>query len=121
MNDLTKKENVGDITVVLDKLSSLLEEAITIQKQNREMAIKNYEYFSNTLKSTHTEIETISESGVLEKETNKALSLLIESAKTLEKPIEVLSKILSTRMNADALKSIGNVTVTTPIDIDAFR
>jgi hypothetical protein len=118
-NELKKVESIGEVSVVLEKLSALLESAIEIQKQNRKTAIENFEYFSSIMKQNHSETETISEDGTLEKETNKAMSLILESSKALEKPIEALTKVLTTRMNSDALKSIG--VVTKPIDINDFR
>lgn len=120
MKDLVGKEG-GDISVVLEKLSNLLETAIEIQQENRKTAMKNYEYFSNTMRGTHTEDATLSEDGILEKETNKALSLLLDSSKALEKPIEALTRILSTQMNSSALKSLGSTTITTPINISDFK
>lgn len=121
MKDLINNKDIGDITVVLEKLSNLLETAIEIQQENRKVALKNYEYFSNTMRGTHTEDATLSEDGILERETNKALSLLLDSSKALEKPIDAITKILSTQMSSSAIKSLGNSGITTPINISDFK
>lgn len=117
-NILSKMED-KEISIVLEKLSSLLERSIAIVEENRKNAIDNYNYFSNAMKLNHSETETISEEGILEKETNHALKLLIESSKTLNEPITALTKVLTTKINVEAIKGVGGITK--PIDISDYR
>lgn len=121
MNNDIQENSKQDITVVLNKLSTLLENSIAIMEENRKMAIENYNYFKAILETTHSANETISEDGVIEKATNESMKLVIESAKTLESPISALTKILTAKMSADAIKESVRNGVIKPIDIESFK
>lgn len=119
-NDI-QESSKQDITVVLNKLSNLLENSIAIMEENRKMSIENYNYFKSILETTHAANETISEDGVIEKATNDSMRLVIESAKTLESPIAALTKILTAKMSADAIKESARNGIIKPIDIESFK
>jgi hypothetical protein len=122
MSNEIQESSKQDITLVLDKLSNLLENSIAIMEENRKMAIQNYNYFKSILETTHESNETISEDGVIEKATNESMKLVIDSAKTLESPIAALTKILTAKMSADAIKDASkNGKVIGPIDIERFK
>lgn len=107
-----------NISIVLSKLSSLMERSISIMEQNRKMAISNYDYFKKVMESTHLGQETISEDGVMEKACNDAMKLVIDSAKVMEGTINTLSKILTAKMHTDAIRdSVG----AKPVDLERFR
>jgi hypothetical protein len=119
MNEL-EKANDQKITIVLEKLASLLEKSISIMEENRTAANKNHHYFNGMMKKIHDEIVNVSEDGIIEKSVNDSLKLLIESAKVLETPIQALTKVLIARIQSDAISKL-NDKIKGPIDIESFK
>ncbi len=120
MNNELKKAESGDIGIVLNRLADLLEKTVLIFEETRKKAIDNHDYFKGLMENHHNEDSTISEDGVLEKATNDSMKLVIESSKTLEQPINTLTKILTTKMALDAAKE-GAGLILKPINIDDFK
>ena len=119
MNEI-EKANDQKITIVLEKLASLLEKSISIMEENRTAANKNHHYFKDMMKKIHEEIDNVSEDGIIEKSVNDSLKLLIESAKVLETPIQALTKVLIARIQSDAIAKL-NDRIKGPIDIESFK
>ena len=119
MNEI-EKANDQKITIVLEKLASLLERSISIMEENRKTANVNHHYFKDMMKKIHDELDNVSEDGIIEKSVNDSLKLLIESAKVLETPIQALTKVLIARIQTDAIAKLGDK-IKGPIDIESFK
>jgi hypothetical protein len=119
MDDIEVKKN-DEVALALNKLSSLLERAITTFEDTRNKAKENHEYFKEQMEECHRQLGTVSEDGVLEKATNDSLRHLIDSSKVLEQPIMAITRILTAKMALDAAKESSNKIVG-PIDISAFK
>ena len=115
-----KKHETADISLVLNRLADLLEKTVSIFEETRQKAIDNHNYFKGLMENHHEEDSTISEDGVLEKATNESMKLVIESSKTLEHPINTLTKILTAKMALDAVKESSGL-IMKPINIDDFK
>lgn len=117
--DVEKTNESQSLVVVLNKLAELLEKSVTVYEETRAKALENHNYFRGLMEAHHDEDNTISEDGVLEKATNDSMKLVIESAKTLEGPINTLTKVLTTKMVVEANKEAGFVGK--PINIDDWK
>lgn len=115
-----KKQETTDIAIVLNRLADLLERTLVVFEETRQKALDNHNYFKGLMENHHEEDSTISEDGVLEKATNDSMKLVIESSKTLEHPINTLTKILTAKMTLDAAKE-GAGMIMKPINIDDFK
>lgn len=115
-----KKHETADISIILNRLADLLERTMIVFEETRQKAIDNHNYFKGLMENHHEEDSTISEDGVLEKATNDSMKLVIESAKTLEQPINTLTKILTTKMALEAAKESSGL-IMKPINIDDFK
>ena len=115
-----KKHETGDIGIVLNRLADLLERTLVVFEETRQKSLDNHNYFKGLMESHHEEDSNISEDGVLEKATNESMKLVIESAKTLEHPINTLTKILTAKMTLDAAKESSGL-IMKPINIDDFK
>lgn len=115
-----KKHETTDIAIVLNRLADLLERTLVVFEETRQKALDNHNYFKGLMENHHEEDSTISEDGVLEKATNDSMKLVIESSKTLEHPINTLTKILTAKMTLEAAKE-GAGMIMKPINIDDFK
>ena len=119
MDELEVKKN-QEISLALNKLSSLLERAISTFEETRKKALDNHEYFKTKMEEVHEGLGTISEDGVLEKSTNDSLKHMIESSRVLEQPIMAITRILTAKMQLDAAEKMGNK-INGPINISDFK
>lgn len=118
-----KNENNEDISISvrLDKISNMLEEAIDIYRRDRDIALKNYKQMRDQLDEVLEDVY-MSEDGCLERAVNAALKLVFESGKRLDKAIESTTKLMITQLINDAKVQIadkfmgGETKLTGPID-----
>ena len=98
------KEQNTDLILNLQKLNDLLEETVTVVKDDRELAKKNYDFLYEKL--TGDDWLSSEEAGG-ERELNQALKLVIESSNKLTKILDTISKIGIAKIKADTLKEIA--------------
>lgn len=109
------------LEVEITKLNNLLQEALDLYKKDREMAIKNYQSLETQLNRVH-QIMEYSEEGILEKEKNKALDLVIKTGTRLDKMVEIVSKLVGTHLTNISRENVAklaieNNPVNKPVDI----
>lgn len=112
---LANKSGELDLEHTLNKLSELLEKAIAIAEENRQIAIDHY-YDEKQYLDEQRKVLLVSEDGVLEKNCTASLKLIQDSTEVLANPINALTKILSAKLIAN-----GSSEVRGPVDIHALK
>lgn len=114
-----------NIMVDLQRIQEMLEDAITKFNEDRDIALTNYNFLKDRLEEIYDSGIPMSEEGSMEREMNIALTTYMNTAKRLEKIIDIVSKMFNNQMNNKtklivADKLIGNDDrrlVDGPIDI----
>jgi len=104
----------------LNELSELLKEGLCIYRQDREIALRNY----NDLKSQLSKILEgdfeMSEEAKLEAECNKALKLVMDASKRYDEVVrrvtEIISKQLENESREKISKNLGGLIPRHPVD-----
>lgn len=114
--------NDQKIQVELTKITELLEEAISIYRQDRDLSIQHYNSLKEQLDNVIDSGEYMSEDASLERAVNAALRLVFDSSKRLDKAMESITKLSITQLINDARLEIadkfmsGNAPITGPLD-----
>jgi hypothetical protein len=111
----------------IEHISKMLEEALSLYKEDRSIAKKNYEMFQEQLQDIYDSGLPMSEEGALEREANLALKTYIDSGKRLEKVLDTVAKIFNNQMNnrtkllvADKFTDDSKKKLTAPIDFKSL-
>lgn len=98
----------GDIAIDLKKISDILEKLMTNIEEDRKRAIEHYNNLQIQLDNI-LQFQSMSDEGAIERELTKTLSIITESSnKPIKNILDTISKILTTQIQSDTIKSIGN-------------
>lgn len=113
-----------DIMVDLERIQAMLEDAISKFEEDRNLAKANYDFLKDRLEEIYEEGMAMSEEGRMECELNIALTTYMNTAKRLEKIIDIVSKMFNNQMNnktklivADKLIGDGQMKLNGPADL----
>lgn len=117
---LARNDGELDLQYTLNKLSELLESAITIAKDNRARAVEYYEGEKRQLDDIRAMGQLVSEEGILEKNCTNALKLVHEATSCLDGPITALTRILQTKIAASSFDP-SKMPVNRPVNIRELK
>lgn len=104
----------------LNELSDLLKEGLTIYRQDREIALKNYNDLKRQLSNILEGDYEMSEEAKLEAECNKALKLVMDASKRYDEVVrrvtEIISKQLENESREKISKNLGGLIPRHPVD-----
>ncbi len=104
----------------LNELSDLLKEGLTIYRQDREIALKNYNDLKRQLSNILEGDYEMSEEAKLEAECNKALKLVMDASKRYDEVVrrvtEIVSKQLENESREKISKNLGGLIPRHPVD-----
>jgi len=113
-----------DVMVDLQRIQEMLEDAIRKFEEDRTIALNNYNFLKDRLEEIYEEGMPMSEEGRMECEINIALTTYMNTAKRLEKIIDIVSKMFNNQMNnktklivADKLIGDGQMKLNAPADL----
>jgi len=112
----------------LGELSELLKKAINLYEEDRNLALKNYKDMKGQLENVLDQDFEMSQDGILEAEVNKALKLVFESSKKLDKVIFHVTNVVIAQLNnesrekiADKFQAGGGLIPNKPVDFNKLR
>lgn len=91
----------------LEELTKLLKENLELYKQDREIALKNYNLLKTQLQEIHAQDNLMSEDAALEKQLNIALSLVFKSGERLDNIIQTITRVIITQLNTQSREKIA--------------
>ncbi len=104
----------------LNELSELLKEGLCIYRQDREIALKNYNDLKRQLSNILEGDFEMSEEAKLEAECNKALKLVMDASKRYDEVVrrvtEIISKQLENESREKISKNLGGLIPNRPVD-----
>lgn len=97
MGDEEQKQS--SVEVELQKISAMLSDVLTSYKEDRELAKGQYDFLKDRLAEVYDTGMPMSEDGILEDASNKALKNYIDISKRLDKILETVTKMFNTQNN----------------------
>ena len=113
----------------LTELSALLTKAISLYEADRDLALQHYQDMKKQLVSVLNQDFEMSQDGILESELNKALKLVFESSKKLDKVIFHVANVVVSQLNNESREKIadkfqgggGSLIPNKPVDFARLR
>lgn len=119
--ELLKIENNElDLKSAMNVLVNQFERSLKLMEEDRVRVLNQLE----TLQRAHREslaFSPVSEDGILEKSINDNLKILNEMAKRNEAVTRTIAKIITTKMEVEAIIAGGDKAIGKPIDISKFK
>jgi hypothetical protein len=119
--DLRKIESSEiDLKQTLGILVSSFERSLAMMEEDRNRVLDQLK----TLQRAHSEslaFSPVSEDGILEKSINDNLKILNEMAKRNESVARMIMKLITTKMEVEAIMAGGEKTLGKPIDISKLK
>lgn len=125
MNELellrTNENNELDLKSALNVLVNQFERSLKLMEEDRERVLSQLDVLQRAHRETLA-FSPVSEDGILEKSINDNLKILNEMAKRNEAVTRTIAKIITTKMEVEALLATGNEkTLGKPIDISKLK
>jgi len=95
----------------VEKLQELLEDAMTLYKEDRKLAKEHYKELREQLDNILEEEMEQSADGKLEKELGIAVKLVMSSGERLDKVIQTISTLVIQQLNAQNKKEVAGILV----------
>lgn len=111
----------------LNELSNLLKESIDLYRADRDLALKHYKDIKSQLENVLDQEFEMSQDGILESESNKALKLVFDASKKLDKVIYYISNVVIAQLNNESREKIatslasGGMIPSKPVDFKQLR